>query len=71
VEAIAILAQREALAKIVGPVRPRLSASELHRVIEGAAAPTRERSSPVSRCKIPPIVVPLNTRSGSRLLGIA
>jgi hypothetical protein len=38
VEAIAILAQREELAEIVGPVGPRLSASELHHVIWGAAA---------------------------------
>lgn len=38
VEAIAILAQREELAKIVGPVGPRLSASELHPTIWGAAA---------------------------------
>lgn len=38
VEAIAILAQREELAEIVGPVGPRLSASELHQVVWGAAA---------------------------------
>jgi uncharacterized protein Ymh len=38
VEAIAILAQREELAEIVGPVGPRLSASELHAAIWGAAA---------------------------------
>jgi hypothetical protein len=38
VEAIAILAQREELAKIVGPVGPRLVASELHPTIWGAAA---------------------------------
>jgi hypothetical protein len=38
VEAIAILAQREELAEIVGPVGPRLVASELHPVIWGAAA---------------------------------
>ena len=38
VEAIAILAQREELAEIVGPVGPRLSASELHPIIWGAAA---------------------------------
>jgi hypothetical protein len=38
VEAIPILAQREELAEIVGPVGPRLSASELHPVIWGAAA---------------------------------
>jgi hypothetical protein len=38
VEAIAILAQREELADIVGPVGPRLSASELHPAIWGAAA---------------------------------
>lgn len=38
VEAIAILAQREELAEIVGPIGPRLSASELHPVIWGAAA---------------------------------
>jgi hypothetical protein len=38
VEAIAILAQREELAEIVGPVGPRLSASELHPTIWGAAA---------------------------------
>ena len=38
VEAIAILAQREELAEIVGPVGPRLSASELHPAIWGAAA---------------------------------
>lgn len=33
VEASAILAQREELAEIVGPVGPRLSASELHPTI--------------------------------------
>lgn len=38
VEAIAILSQREELAEIVGPVGPRLVASELHPVIWGAAA---------------------------------
>lgn len=38
VEATAILAQREELAEIVGPVGPRLSATELHPVIWGAAA---------------------------------
>lgn len=38
VEAIAVLAQREELAEIVGPVGPRLVASELHPVIWGAAA---------------------------------
>lgn len=38
VEAVAILAQREELNEIVGPVGPRLSASELHPVIWGAAA---------------------------------
>ncbi|SDD15714.1 TIGR02391 family protein [Glycomyces harbinensis] len=38
VEAIAILAQREELAEILGPVGPRLSAAELHPVIWGAAA---------------------------------
>lgn len=38
VEAIAIVAQREELAEIVGPVGPRLSASELHPTIWGAAA---------------------------------
>ena len=38
VEAIAILAQREELAEILGPVGPQLSASELHSVIWGAAA---------------------------------
>ena len=38
VEAIAILAQREELAEIVGPVGPRLTASELHPAIWGAAA---------------------------------
>jgi hypothetical protein len=38
VEAIAILAQREELAEIVGPVGPRLSGSELHPTIWGAAA---------------------------------
>ncbi|TCC48056.1 hypothetical protein E0H73_43025 [Kribbella pittospori] len=38
VEAIAILAQREELADIIGPVGPRLSASELHPIIWGAAA---------------------------------
>ena len=38
VEAIAILAQREELAEIVGPVGPRLVASELHPVIWGSAA---------------------------------
>lgn len=37
VEAIAILAQREELTEIVGPVGPRLSASELHPTIWGAA----------------------------------
>jgi hypothetical protein len=37
-EAIAILAHREELAEIVGPVGPRLSASELHPAILGAAA---------------------------------
>ncbi len=38
VEAIAILDQREELAAITGPVGPRLSASELHPAIWGAAA---------------------------------
>lgn len=38
IEAIAILSQREELAEIVGPVGPRLVASELHPVIWGAAA---------------------------------
>lgn len=38
IEAAAILSQREELAEIVGPVGPRLSASELHPVIWGAAA---------------------------------
>jgi hypothetical protein len=38
VEAISILSQREELAEIVGPVGPRLSASELHPTIWGAAA---------------------------------
>jgi hypothetical protein len=38
VEAIAILAQREELAEVVGPVGPRLSASELHPIIWGSAA---------------------------------
>jgi hypothetical protein len=38
VQAIAILTQREELAEIVGSVGPRLSASELHQVIWGAAA---------------------------------
>jgi hypothetical protein len=38
VEAIAILAQREELAEILGPVGPRLSASELQPTIWGAAA---------------------------------
>jgi hypothetical protein len=38
VDAIAILSQREKLAQIVGPVGPRLSASELHPAIWGAAA---------------------------------
>jgi hypothetical protein len=38
VEAIAILTQREELAEIVGPVGPRLSASELDRGIWSAAA---------------------------------
>ncbi len=38
VEAVAILAQREELAEIVGPIGPRLSASELHPTIWGAAA---------------------------------
>ncbi|KDE98186.1 hypothetical protein Y900_004320 [Mycolicibacterium aromaticivorans JS19b1 = JCM 16368] len=38
VEAIAILEQREELAEIIGPVGPRLTASELHGVIWGAAA---------------------------------
>lgn len=38
VEAIAIVAQREELASIVGPVGPRLSASELHPTIWGSAA---------------------------------
>jgi len=38
VEAIAILAQREELAEIIGPVGPRLSASELHHVVWGAEA---------------------------------
>jgi hypothetical protein len=39
IEAIAILSQREELAEIVGPVGPRLAASELHPVIWGAAVP--------------------------------
>jgi Protein of unknown function (Hypoth_ymh) len=39
VEAIAILTHREELAAITGPVGPRLSASELHQVIWGSAAP--------------------------------
>jgi hypothetical protein len=38
VEAVAILAHRKELAEITGPVGPRLSASELHHVIWGAAA---------------------------------
>jgi len=38
VETIAILAQREELAEIVGPVGPRLVASELHPIIWSAAA---------------------------------
>jgi Protein of unknown function (Hypoth_ymh) len=38
VEAVAILAQREELAEIVGPVGPRLVASELHPLIWGTAA---------------------------------
>lgn len=38
VEAVAILAHREELYSIVGPVGPRLSATELHPVIWGAAA---------------------------------
>jgi hypothetical protein len=38
VEAIAIVAQREELAEIVGPAGPRLVASELHPTIWGAAA---------------------------------
>jgi hypothetical protein len=38
VEAIAILAQKEELAGIVGPVGPRLAASELDAVIWGSAA---------------------------------
>jgi hypothetical protein len=38
VEAIAILAQREELEAIVGPVGPRLSASEMQPTIWGAAA---------------------------------
>ncbi|MGV9293893.1 TIGR02391 family protein [Amycolatopsis sp. NPDC003676] len=38
VEAMAILSQREELAEIIGPVGPRLVASELHPVIWGAAA---------------------------------
>ncbi len=39
IEAVAILTHREELAEITGPVGPRLSASELHRVIWGSAAP--------------------------------
>ena len=38
IEAIAILAQREELEAIIGPVGPRLSASELNAVIWGSAA---------------------------------
>jgi len=38
VEAIAILAQQEELTEIVGPVGPRLVASELHPTIWGSAA---------------------------------
>lgn len=38
VEAVAILGQREELAAIIGPVGPKLSASELHPTIWGAAA---------------------------------
>ena len=38
VEAVAILTQREELAEIVGPIGPRLIASELHPTIWGAAA---------------------------------
>ncbi|NGY65337.1 hypothetical protein G7043_41230 [Lentzea sp. NEAU-D13] len=38
IEAIAILAQREELAAIVGPTGPRLSAAELNPTIWGAAA---------------------------------
>jgi hypothetical protein len=38
VQAIAILTNREEVAAIVGPVGPRLSASELHPAIWGAAA---------------------------------
>lgn len=37
-EALAILTQREELARLVGPTGPRLSASELHSAIWGAAA---------------------------------
>lgn len=39
VEAIGVLEQRAELARIVGPQGPRMSASELHRVIWGSAAP--------------------------------
>lgn len=38
VEAIAVLAQREELASIVGPIGPRLVASELHPTIWGSAS---------------------------------
>jgi Protein of unknown function (Hypoth_ymh) len=38
VDAIAIVANREELAEIIGPIGPRLSASELHPTIWGAAA---------------------------------
>lgn len=38
IEAIAILEQREELAAIVGPVGPRVAATELHPVVWGAAA---------------------------------
>jgi hypothetical protein len=46
VEAIAILAQREELAEIVGPVGPRLVASELHPAIWGAAASLWDNGHP-------------------------
>ena len=38
VEAIAVISQREELDAIVGPVGPRMSASELHPIVWGAAA---------------------------------
>jgi hypothetical protein len=54
VDAIAILANREELADIVGPVGPRLSASELHHIIWSAAAGLWDDATIARRFRLPP-----------------